>query len=119
LTLLVVCPNPQSEKYGKVSGGNIILYGKTREGRQRFQCRCCRKTFNERKGTLFYNRKAAEHAEAVPLNQRIAPAAAYFRSSTSPSAGTNAKNTLFDVEQDVARHATFQSAEIERRAERG
>jgi hypothetical protein len=54
------CPNPQGEKYGKVGGGNIIRYGKTGEGRQRFQCTCCRKTFNERKGTLFYNRKATE-----------------------------------------------------------
>jgi transposase-like protein len=54
------CPNPGCEKYGKVGGGNIIHYGKTGEGRQRFQCTCCRKTFNERKGTLFYNRKTPE-----------------------------------------------------------
>ena len=54
------CPNPKCEKYGKVGSGNIIRYGKTGEGQQRFQCTCCRKTFNERKGTLFYNRKTAE-----------------------------------------------------------
>ena len=54
------CPNPACQEYGKVGGGNIIRYGKTGEGQQRFQCTCCRKTFNERKGTLFYNRKTAE-----------------------------------------------------------
>jgi transposase-like protein len=26
----------------------------------RFQCKTCQQTFNERKGTLFYNRKTAE-----------------------------------------------------------
>jgi transposase-like protein len=57
-----LCPNPQCEKYGQVGGGTIIRYGKTGEGRQRFQCTCCRKTFNERKGTRFYNRPSAEEA---------------------------------------------------------
>ena len=54
------CPNPQCGEYGKVGGGNIIRYGKTGEGHQRFQCKCCRSTFNERKGTLLYNRKTPE-----------------------------------------------------------
>jgi transposase-like protein len=63
------CPNPQCEKYGQVESGTIIRYGKTGEGRQRFQCTCCRKTFNERKGTLFYNRKtpAKEILECLAL----------------------------------------------------
>lgn len=35
-------------------------YGETGEGRQRFQCKTCKRTFNERQGTLFYNRKTEE-----------------------------------------------------------
>lgn len=54
------CPNTDCPDYGKAGMGNIIRYGKSNEGRQRFQCKTCRKTFNERRGTLFYNRKTDE-----------------------------------------------------------
>lgn len=54
------CPNPECEDYGDVEASVIIRYGKTRDGRQRYQCKSCQKTFNERKGTLFYKRKTAE-----------------------------------------------------------
>lgn len=54
------CPNEECPDYGKVAVGNIIRYGKSRTGQQRFQCKTCRKTFNERCGTVFYNRKTAE-----------------------------------------------------------
>ncbi len=54
------CPNPACEHYGVTQAENIIRYGKTKDGRQRFQCKTCRQTFNERKGTLFYNRKTDE-----------------------------------------------------------
>lgn len=54
------CPNPDCEQYGETQAENIIRYGKTNNGRQRFECKTCRRTFNERKGTLFYNRKTDE-----------------------------------------------------------
>jgi transposase-like protein len=54
------CPNPDCEDYGKIEDNHIIRYGKTKNGRQRFQCKTCHKTFNERKGTMFYNRKTDE-----------------------------------------------------------
>jgi transposase-like protein len=54
------CPNKDCPNYGQVGGKGIIRYGKTRDGRQRFQCKTCRQTFNERKGTIFYQRKTAE-----------------------------------------------------------
>jgi transposase-like protein len=54
------CPHPACAAYGKVGAGNIIRYGKSGEGHHRFQCQVCHSTFNERKGTLFYNRKTAE-----------------------------------------------------------
>lgn len=54
------CTNANCPDYGKVNGGNVIRYGKSNRGRQRFQCKTCRKTFNERQGTLFYNRKTDE-----------------------------------------------------------
>jgi transposase-like protein len=54
------CPNTDCPDYGQADMGNLIRYGKSNEGRQRFQCKTCRKTFNERHGTLFYNRKTDE-----------------------------------------------------------
>ena len=54
------CPYSECEEYGNRDGGNIIRYGKTKDGRQRYQCKQCKKTFNERRGTVFYNRKTEE-----------------------------------------------------------
>jgi len=51
------CPNEECPDHGKVEAGNIIRYGKTEQGCQRFQCKTCRKTFNGRAGTLFYRRQ--------------------------------------------------------------
>jgi transposase-like protein len=54
------CPTPDCPDYGKAALGNSIRSGQSNEGRQRFQCKTCRKTFNERHGTVFYNRKTDE-----------------------------------------------------------
>lgn len=54
------CPNPDCEVYGDTAANAVIKNGKSRQGRQRFQCKVCKKSFNERYGTLFYNRKTDE-----------------------------------------------------------
>jgi len=54
------CPNRECVNYGDVEAKVIIRYGKTRDGRQRYQCKTCKQTFNERKGTMFYHRKTEE-----------------------------------------------------------
>jgi transposase-like protein len=53
------CPNKDCSQYGKVEAGNILKYGKSPQGRQRYQCRVCKKVFNERVGTLFYGKRTA------------------------------------------------------------
>ena len=53
------CPNKACSAYGKVGAGNIIKYGKSPQGRQRYQCRECRKVYNERIGSLFYGKRTA------------------------------------------------------------
>ena len=53
------CPNKDCEQYGKMSVGNIVKYGKSRQGRQRYQCRVCKKVFNEQKGTFFYKKRTS------------------------------------------------------------
>jgi transposase-like protein len=53
------CPNPECSQYQKVKTGNIVKYGKSKQGVQRYQCRVCKKVFNERIGTLFYGKRTA------------------------------------------------------------
>jgi transposase-like protein len=58
------CPNPACTLYGKAQAGqanpNIIKFGRSRQGRQRYRCKACGQAFCERTGTLFHNRKTAE-----------------------------------------------------------
>jgi transposase-like protein len=54
------CPNPgclDYEQTQKSCGGNIIKFGHTRSGRQRYKCKTCNKTFTETLGTIFYRRR--------------------------------------------------------------
>jgi transposase-like protein len=57
------CPNPDCPDYEQVQqsgGSNIIKFGHTRSGRQRYKCNTCNKTFTETIGTIFYRRRTDE-----------------------------------------------------------
>jgi transposase-like protein len=54
------CPNEECGSYQQMDKGNIIGYGKSRQGRQRYQCKECKRVFNEQIGTLFYRKQTAE-----------------------------------------------------------
>jgi len=51
------CWNQDCPDYGKVEHGNLIKFGHTAKGTQRYQCKTCKKTFVETKGTVFYGRQ--------------------------------------------------------------
>lgn len=51
------CPNQRCEAYGTLSESNIIKFGKTNTGVQRYQCKLCGGTFTATRGTLFYRRQ--------------------------------------------------------------
>jgi transposase-like protein len=68
------CPNAACVEYGKRPAAeqtNIIKFGLTKAGHQRYQCTTCRQTFTETKGTLFYRRRTAE-SEIVKALAQIA-----------------------------------------------
>jgi transposase-like protein len=50
------CWNPDCPEYRKVGRNNIRKFGRTGKGTQRYQCKSCKKTFVETKGTVFYGR---------------------------------------------------------------
>ena len=57
------CPNPDCDDRGKRQSGdqtNIIKFGKTKAGRQRYKCKTCGCTFVETKGTIFYRRRTPD-----------------------------------------------------------
>jgi transposase-like protein len=57
------CPNPECADYGQVAidhPANIIRFGLSKAGHQRYRCKTCAQTFTETKGTLFYRRRATE-----------------------------------------------------------
>ncbi len=96
------CPNPECEYYGDVEAKVIIHYGKTRNDRQRYQCKSCKKTFNERKGTMFYNRKTEEK----DILECLALLAEGVRiSSISRSKGFK-EDTILSFLREAAHHAT-------------
>ena len=95
------CPNIECEAYGDVEAQVIIRYGKTRDGRQRYQCKSCKKTFNERKGTMFYNRKTEEK----DILECLALLAEGVRiSSISRSKGFK-EDTILSFLREAAHHA--------------
>jgi hypothetical protein len=57
------CPNESCSEYGKLQSNeqrNIKKAGKTKGGHQRYQCKSCKQTFTETKGTIFYRRRTSE-----------------------------------------------------------
>jgi transposase-like protein len=59
------CPNEACPDHGKLQDGqqqqNIIKFGRTRQGVQRYRCKTCGKTFTETTGTIFYRKRTPEH----------------------------------------------------------
>ena len=54
------CPNAACRKYGQTEDHEIIRFGKSRQGKQRYRCKCCGESFNENHGTLFYRKRTPE-----------------------------------------------------------
>jgi transposase-like protein len=50
------CWNKKCPDFGKVDQGNVVKFGHTAKGTQRYQCKICKKTFVENIGTVFYGR---------------------------------------------------------------
>ena len=50
------CWNSDCPDFGEVDHGNVIKFGHTNKGTQRYQCKTCGKTHVETKATVFYGR---------------------------------------------------------------
>ena len=58
------CPNEACPDYGKLQDDqqqNVIKFGKTKSGVQRYRCKTCKKTFTETTGTIFFRKRTPKH----------------------------------------------------------
>jgi transposase-like protein len=98
------CPNKVCADYGKrQSKGqtNIVKFGKTKAGRQRYKCNTCEGTFTETKGTIFYRRRTPEDE----IIETLALLAEGSRISSLTRVKGYKEDTILDWLRDAAAHA--------------
>mgnify|MGYP001059735041 CR=1 FL=1 len=98
------CPNAACADHGKLQSEhqqNIIKFGKTNAGRQRFRCKTCGKTFTETKGTIFYRR----HTPDDEIIETLALIAEGSRISSLARAKGHKEDTIIGWIRYAAEHA--------------
>ena len=98
------CPDESCPDYGKHQDGqqhNIIKYGKTKAGRQRYKCKTCDGTFTETKGTIFYRRRTPEDE----IIDTLALIAEGNRISSLVRTKGHKEDTIIDWIREAGQHA--------------
>ena len=98
------CPDETCSDYGKRQGErqhNIVKYGKTKAGHQRYKCKTCGRTFTETKGTVFYRRRTPEE-EIIGTLALIAEG---NRISSLARAKEHKEDTIIDWIRAAGQHA--------------
>ena len=98
------CPNGVCPDYGKLQSDgqhNIIKFGTTKAGRQRYECETCKKTFTETKGTLFYRRRTPE----AEIMNTLAHIAEGNRISSLVRTTGHKEDTIIDWIREAGKHA--------------
>lgn len=97
------CPNPDCPNYEQIQqrGGNIIKFGHTRSGRQRYKCTTCNRTFTETYGTIFYRRRTDERE----ILECLAMVAEGSRLGSIFRIKGHKEDTVSDWIRDAAEHA--------------
>ena len=109
------CPNRECNNYGE--SGNIIKFGKTKGGRQRYRCHSCTGTFTETTGTLLY-RKRTPHREIIEALALIAEGS---RVSSVARVTGHKEDTIAQWVREAGEHAEVIETELlkDYRIERG
>lgn len=97
------CPNTGCDDHGKQQDErqkNIIKFGKTKAGRQRFKCKSCGETFTETKGTMFYRRRTP----ADKIIETLAFVAEGSRISSLTRVKGHKEDTILAWLRDAAKH---------------
>jgi transposase-like protein len=95
------CPNEACALYGRVEAAQIIRFGKTQNGTQRYRCKGCGRTFTETWGTVFYRRQASRET----ILETLALLAEGVRISSLARAKGIKEDTILDWLRAAARQA--------------
>jgi transposase-like protein len=97
------CSNTACSDHGKPQSEhqqNIIKFGKTHAGRQRFKCKTCGNTFTQTKGTIFYRRRTPENE----IIETLALIAEGSRISSLARVKGHKEDTIIAWIRDAAEH---------------
>ena len=95
------CPNEECPHYAKVDEGNLIKFGRSRQGVQRYRCKGCGTTFTATRGTLFYRK----HTPLKDILETLALLAEGVRISSLSRAKGFKEDTILRWLREAARHA--------------
>jgi transposase-like protein len=95
------CPNEECHQYAEVDEANIIKFGRSRQGLQRYQCKSCQTTFAATRGTLFYRK----HAPVKDILETLALLAEGVRISSLSRAKGFKEDTILRWLREAAGHA--------------
>ena len=95
------CPNEACDRHGDVESAQIIRFGQTAKGTQRYRCKVCGKTFVETTGTVFYRKQTPRK----DILETLALLAEGVRISSIARAKGHKEDTILDWLREAARHA--------------
>lgn len=95
------CSNEGCHHYPKLDESNIIKFGKSKQGTQRYQCKSCRTTFSATRGTLFYRK----HTPLKDILETLALLAEGVRISSLSRAKGFKEDTILRWLREAARHS--------------
>jgi transposase-like protein len=95
------CPNEGCERYGDVTNAQIIRFGQTAKGTQRFRCQVCGGTFCETTGTVFHRK----HTPRKDILETLALLAEGVRISSLTRAKGFKEETILGWLRAAAQHA--------------
>src|SRR4051812_40330565 len=94
-------PNKECHHFARVDQGDIIKFGRSRQGVQRYRCKGCETTFSATRGTLFYRKR-------TPLKdilETLALLAEGVRISSLSRATGFKEDTILSWLRQAARHS--------------
>ncbi len=120
LTANKFCDNKKCPDYGQTNNDNIIGFGHSPNGVQRYRCKTCEATFTETKGTIFYGchtpRKDILEALAM-LAERMSIAAVArvkgVKEDTVSSWLKEAANNVEDIEEVLLKDYHVDKAQMD------
>ena len=114
------CDNKKCPDYGQTNNDNIIGFGHSPNGVQRYRCKTCEATFTETKGTIFYGchtpRKDILEALAMLVERMSIAAVARVKGVKEDTVSSwlkEAANNVEDIEEVLLKDYHVDKAQMD------